>query len=145
MKIQGIIVLKSQVITGVSQQGNQWQKQEVVIQTQETYPKKVCLTCFNQTVNDIALINVGEYIEASIAIESREYNGRWYTDVKCFGMGRVQQQQFQQQPMQQQQLQQVMNQPLPSANPAPQFRMQTQPVQQPQQPMQQQYQDNFPY
>lgn len=144
MKIQGVIVLKSQVITGVSQPGNQWQKQEVVIQTQETYPKKVCLTCFNQTVNDIALINVGECIEASIAIESREYNGRWYTDVKCYGMGRVQQQQFQQQPMQQQQqqLQQVMNQPLPSANPAPQFRMQPQPVQQPQQ---QQYQDNFPY
>jgi hypothetical protein len=29
-------------------------------------------------------INIGEKITASINIESREYNGRWYTDVRAW-------------------------------------------------------------
>ena len=141
MKIRGIISRKSQVMSGVSQQGKQWQKMEIILQTQEQYPKSVCLTAFNQVVNDTMSFNIGELVDANISVESREFNGKWYTDVKLWSLERVQQTMQQpQQPMQQQMPQMP---PMPQGYPtAPQQPMQPiqQPMQpQPMQPMQQGY------
>lgn len=138
MKIRGIISRKSQIMSGVSQQGKQWQKMEIILQTQEQYPKSVCLTAFNQVVNDSMSFNIGELVDANISVESREFNGKWYTDVKVWSFERVQQQmQPMQQPMQQQPqqpmppMQQPMHQPMQPPMP------QGYPTVAPQQPMQQ--------
>ena len=155
MKIRGVISRKSQVMSGVSQQGKQWQKMEIILQTQEQYPKSVCLTAFNQVVNDTMSFNIGELVDANISVESREFNGKWYTDVKLFSLERVQQQMqpMQQQPMQQQMppMQQYPTAPQkpiqPIQQPMPQHPMQPQPQQQfyptaaPQQPMQKSIED----
>ena len=155
MKIRGVISRKSQVMSGVSQQGKQWQKIEIILQTQEQYPKSVCLTAFNQVVNDSMSFNIGELVDANISVESSEFNGKWYTDVKLFSLERVQQQMqpMQQQPMQQQMppMQQYPTAPQkpiqPIQQPMPQHPMQPQPQQQfyptaaPQQPMQKSIED----
>lgn len=159
MKIRGIISRKSQIMSGVSQQGKQWQKMEIILQTQEQYPKSVCLTAFNQVVNDSMSFNIGELVDANISVESREFNGKWYTDVKVWSFERVQQQPMQpmqqppqqpmpQQPMQQQPMQQgyptAPQQPIPQGYPtaAPQQPMQQGfPTAAPQQPMQKTIED----
>lgn len=53
------------------------------METPGQYPKKVCLSLWGEKVDEIKL-NPGETITASINIESREYNGRWYTDVRAW-------------------------------------------------------------
>ena len=47
----------------------------------ETYPKKVHFDFFGERADQYPL-NVGEIVTLSFDIESREYNGRWYTGIR---------------------------------------------------------------
>jgi len=89
MEIQGKIIKILPLQSGESARGA-WKKQDFVIETTGQYPKKVCLTLWGDKV-DQANITEGEDITASINIESREFNERWYTEVKAWkivkGMG----------------------------------------------------------
>lgn len=67
--------------TGVSKAGNNWKKREYVLETQETYPKKVHFDFFGERADQYPL-SVGDDITLSFDIESREYNGRWYTSIR---------------------------------------------------------------
>lgn len=75
---------------GISKAGKPWSKQEFVIETFDTYPRKVCLSVMNDKVNELERYNVGDTINASLNIESREYNGRWYTDVRAWKLNSAQ-------------------------------------------------------
>ena len=83
MEIVGKVVQLGTLIEGNSPRGP-WKKQELIIETIEQYPKKVCLLCWNERVNDANSFFVGQTIKAQISIESREFNGKWYTDVRAF-------------------------------------------------------------
>lgn len=84
LDITGKIVLKLNKTEGISKAGKPWSKQEFVIETQETYPRKVMISTMNEKVSELERFNVGDTITASLNIESREYNGRWYTDVRAW-------------------------------------------------------------
>jgi hypothetical protein len=84
LDITGKIVQKMNKTEGISKAGKAWSKQEFVIETQETYPRKVMISTMNEKVNDLERFNVGDVITASLNIESREYNGRWYTDARAW-------------------------------------------------------------
>ncbi len=60
-----------------------WRKQEFIIETEGQYPRKVCIAIWGDKIDQFAL-KEGERITASVNIESREFNGRWYTDVKAW-------------------------------------------------------------
>ena len=83
MEIVGKVVQLGTLIEGNSPRGP-WKKQELIIETVEQYPKKICLLCWNERVNDANSFFVGRTIKAQISIESREFNGKWYTDVRAF-------------------------------------------------------------
>lgn len=57
-------------------------QQELIIETIEQYPKQVCLVCWGDRVTEAQNFTPGKTIKAHINIESREFNGKWYTDVK---------------------------------------------------------------
>jgi len=84
LDITGKIVQKMNKTEGISKAGKPWSKQEFVIETQETYPRKVMISTMNEKVNDLERFNVGDTITASLNLESREYNGRWYTDARAW-------------------------------------------------------------
>ncbi|MDR0537516.1 MAG: DUF3127 domain-containing protein [Tannerellaceae bacterium] len=89
MEITGKIVLALPATEGVSRTGNRWKKQEFVLETQEQYPKKVCFGLFGSDRIDQAAIREGEVITAFIDIESREFNGKWYTNVNAWKVERA--------------------------------------------------------
>ena len=64
-----------------------WRKQQYILETEGQYPKKVCFMAWGDKIDEFA-IKVGETLTASINIESREFNGRWYTDVKAWKVER---------------------------------------------------------
>jgi len=82
MEIKGKVIQILEPKSGQSTRGG-WKKQELVIETYESFPKKVCMASWNDKV-DLSSIRPGDEITASINIESREYNGNWYTDVKLW-------------------------------------------------------------
>lgn len=81
MEVVGKIILKLPLQSGVSQAGNNWKKQEYVLETEDSYPKKVHFDFFGDKADQFPL-NVGDRIRLSFDIESREYNGRWYTSIR---------------------------------------------------------------
>ncbi len=83
MEIVGKVVQKLEVESGTSKNGNQWRKQSIIIETEGQYPKKICFTLWGDKIDDASVVE-GEMINAKVDIESREYNGRWYTDVKAW-------------------------------------------------------------
>ncbi len=62
-----------------------WKKQSFIIETQEQFPKKVCIVNWGDKV-DLKSNGVNDMVTVSINIESREFNGKWYTDVKAWRM-----------------------------------------------------------
>jgi len=90
MDISGKIVQKLKEIGGTSKSGNAWRKQEYILETGGQYPKKVCVAFWGDRIDQFAL-EVGEEVTLGIDIESREYNGRWYTEVKAYKVDRTQQ------------------------------------------------------
>lgn len=83
MEITGTVVSLLPLQSGQGKNGSAWKKQEFILETPGQYPKKVCLSLWGEKVDETR-INIGEKITASINIESREYNGRWYTDVRAW-------------------------------------------------------------
>ena len=81
MEIKGKIIVALPEMSGTSKAGNAWKKREYVLETQETYPKKVFFNFFGDRVDQFPL-NVGDVITLSFDIDSREFNGRWYTDIR---------------------------------------------------------------
>lgn len=61
----------------------EWKKQDIIVETDGQYPKKVCVSIWGDKINDNQL-KVGNSLTISFDVESREYNGRWYTDVKAW-------------------------------------------------------------
>ncbi len=68
--------------TGTSKNG-EWKKQDVIVETDGQYPKKICISIWGDKINESQL-TVGNELKIDFDIESREYNGRWYTDVKAW-------------------------------------------------------------
>lgn len=71
--------------TGVSKSGNSWQKKNFVIETVEQYPKKVCFQIFGDKCNQLAP-KVGDVVTVSFNAESKEFNGKWYTQLSCWNI-----------------------------------------------------------
>lgn len=68
-----------------------WRKQEFILETEGQYPKQICMVQWGDNIDKFA-IQKGETLTAHIDIQSREYQGRWYTDVKAWRIDRNQQQ-----------------------------------------------------
>ena len=88
MEINGKIIQLLEEKSGESAKGP-WRKQEYILETEGQYPKKICFMVWSDKIDELA-IKTGENLVVSIDIESREYNGRWYTDVKAWQVTRCQ-------------------------------------------------------
>ncbi len=83
MEFEGTVYKIMPVTKGTSARGD-WQRQDVVFEMQDgPYTRKICVTFFNRP-DDVARLKEGATYNVSVNIESREYNGRWYTDIRAW-------------------------------------------------------------
>ena len=61
-----------------------WKRQDAIIETIEQYPKKICISFWNEKIADLDKVNLGDTITVNVNIESRENNGRWYTSIRVW-------------------------------------------------------------
>lgn len=82
LKITGEVtnVLEEEGGTG---RNGPWRKRAFILKTPGEYPKDICVIQWGDSIDKFA-VQSGETITAHIDIQSREYNGRWYTDVKAW-------------------------------------------------------------
>lgn len=82
MQLTAKLVQSLPLQTGNGKNG-QWKKQDVILETEGTYPKKICVSIWGDKINESQL-KPGNMLKVDFDVESREYNGRWYTDVKAW-------------------------------------------------------------
>ena len=60
-----------------------WRKRDFILEIPGKFPRKVCITQWGDNIDQQAVEN-GAQVTAYVDIQSREYNGNWYTDVKAW-------------------------------------------------------------
>ncbi len=85
LELEGRIARKLNVQTGTSARGA-WSKQEFIFEYQEgSFPTQICMNVWgDEKVKDLEKYQVGDKVRISFNLSSREYNGRWYTDVRAW-------------------------------------------------------------
>jgi single-stranded DNA-binding protein len=83
MEFEGVVFRTLPEVTGTSAKGA-WRKQDVVFEVPSEFNRKICVTFFGDRAEDAASMNEGDAVTVSVNVESREYNGKWYTDVKAW-------------------------------------------------------------
>ena len=83
------IIIEGRLVQILSAQEGQstrgaWKKQDFIIETTEQYPKKVCICCWNEKTDELSKYQLNDNLKVSVNIESREYNSKWYTDIKAW-------------------------------------------------------------
>ena len=114
------VLQKMEYRSGKRADGNSWSVQDILVETtDEQYPKKVLLKFINKQTDPLV---VGQTYSFDYDVEAREYNGRWYNDVKCWRYNTLEEQQPAPQPYQdpQQSGNGVYYQNPPQQQPAPQ-------------------------
>ncbi len=84
MQLIGRIIIVHPVENGISKAGKAWAKQSFVIETGGQYPKKIALTLWGEDKINQYDLQPGREITAHLELESREYNGRWYTEARAW-------------------------------------------------------------
>ncbi len=90
MELKGKITQVLAEKTGNSSRGA-WRKQEYVIEIPGDYPKQVCFMVWGDKIDQFKIAG-GQELTVHFDLESREYNDRWYTDVKAWRVDRSEQQ-----------------------------------------------------
>lgn len=82
MEISGKIIQVLPEKSGQSARGP-WRKQEYILETGDQYPKQICFMAWGDKIDELG-IREGQQLAVSVDLESREFKGRWYTDVKAW-------------------------------------------------------------
>lgn len=85
MEIVGKVIQVLPLQQGTSSRtGNPWTIKTFILETQENYPRKVAIEVFgDQRIADNPA-EVDQIVTVSFDLESREFNGRWYTSVRAW-------------------------------------------------------------
>lgn len=88
MEFTGRIIAALEPRGGVSSRtGNPWKMQDFVIEESVgQFPKRMAFNVFGEENLNRFNIQVGQELTVSFDINAREYNGRWYNDVRVWNV-----------------------------------------------------------
>ena len=84
MELRGKIIQILPEQSGVAKSGNPWRVQPYVLETLDQYPRKVYFEVFGDERIKNINVKTGDEVVVSFDIESREFNGRYYTVVRAW-------------------------------------------------------------
>lgn len=82
MQINAKLIQLLPLQTGTGKNG-EWRKQDFIVETEAQFPKKICLNVWGDKIN-MSSFPIGAKLDISFDVESREYNGKWYTDCRAW-------------------------------------------------------------
>jgi len=88
LKISGTVIDILDAQSGTSQRG-EWRKQEFILEVPGEYPRQICIVQWGDNIDRFGL-QKDQTVTVHIDLQSREYNGRWYTDVKAWKVEQAQ-------------------------------------------------------
>lgn len=90
LKIVGTVAKLMPISKGVSSTGREWVKQDIVMSmTDGQFVRHFAASVMGQDRIDNFNLRVGDNIIASIDVDAREYNGRWFNSINIWKVERV--------------------------------------------------------
>ena len=85
LELEGKIKTKLPVQSGTRARGA-WARQDFVVEYQDgSYPAEACFSAWGQDkVDDLARFQAGDAVKVSFNVKAREFNGRWYNDLRVW-------------------------------------------------------------
>lgn len=83
MEFEGTVYKVLPQVKGTGAKG-EWKKQEVVFELTGEFSRKVCVGFWGDKADDAAKLVPGEQVEVMFNLDSREYNGRWFTEARAW-------------------------------------------------------------
>ena len=83
LEVSGKVVTILPEQTGSGKNGV-WVKQDFVIETSEQFPKKICISAWGDKAAAAKNLSIGTPVKVAFNLESREFNGKWYTDIRAW-------------------------------------------------------------
>jgi hypothetical protein len=83
LEISGKVIQLLTEQTGSGKNGT-WVRRDFVIETADQYPKKICFSGWGDKAAIVNNLQTGQTVKVSFNPESREYNGKWYTDLRAW-------------------------------------------------------------
>lgn len=74
--------------TGMGRAG-EWKAQDFILETPGQYPKQVCISLWGDKIEVLKNFSIGDQVKATVDIESREFNGKWYTNVRAWQLEKI--------------------------------------------------------
>ena len=97
-KVTGRVIKIMPEITGTSAKG-EWHKRDFVIDDEDgQYSKNICFSLFNDKNETFKKVLIGSQVEVSFSVESREYNGKYFSNVNAFKVDVIGQQKQEEKP-----------------------------------------------
>ncbi len=82
MQVVGKVISILPEIKGIGKAG-EWRKKDIILETESQYPKKVCIAFWGDK-GDSPFLKIGNVVKIDFEMESKEYNSKWYTEVKAW-------------------------------------------------------------
>ena len=86
MQLTAVFISCTEVQNGVSQNGKPWSKIIAMFETIERFPKQVAVNFNGDHIGEVQQLRKGELIEVNLDAQSREFEGKYYTDLWGWGV-----------------------------------------------------------
>lgn len=82
MEIDGKVIVITDAQSGISKNGNAWQKQGFVIETADRYPRCIFFELFGEKMS--MMPKIGDTVRVTFDISGSNFNGRWYNQISAW-------------------------------------------------------------
>lgn len=86
MELVAIYKGHTTIETGVSQNGQNWKRTTMLLQTIENRPRTVAITCSFKMVDELAKHTPGTALKVKCDADSHEYQGKYYTELRAWAI-----------------------------------------------------------
>jgi hypothetical protein len=86
MRITARVEKLLELQSGTTKAGKQWKKQQILVSQKDEFHNELLIEMWNDNIMDM---NEGQNYEFDIVIKTREWNGKYYTNVSCNNVGKV--------------------------------------------------------
>tara|TARA_Y100000593_G_scaffold93428_1_gene188260 strand:+ start:462 stop:791 length:330 start_codon:yes stop_codon:yes gene_type:complete len=82
MEINGKLIKVLDAEAGTSKSGKPWQRQSIVVETDNEFNNQVCISAFGEDkINNMNKLSVGDNVTILCNVYSREYKGKYYHNI----------------------------------------------------------------
>lgn len=88
MEIKGKLVEVTAEELGTTKDGKNWKRTSIILEYGEQYPKKACIQLNEKMIEKFEAINanLGQEMTIKVNVDSREHNGKWYTNIIAWSL-----------------------------------------------------------